>query len=211
MCVAIVAPMGHRVQNLKLYAGWTRNKDGAGFAYVDNGKVVISKGYMTYNAFEKAYSAAYAQFGETSAFLVHMRIRSAGDLNAANTHPFPVAGGALIHNGTLFQPTGDKIGPSNDRWSDTRGFASELHDKLTLENARLAKESLEKLIGNYNKIAMLYDSGDYVILNETGGEWVEDIWYSNSWSCRVQGVTLPTTTEGTEPAPVLLLPNPDAV
>lgn len=208
MCVAIVARIGHRVSNLQMYAGWTRNKDGGGFAYVHDGKVVISKGFMTYSELIAAYSAAFELYGATSAFLVHMRVRSAGSVSQANTHPFPVMGGALIHNGTMFTPTGEKLGPADDRWSDTRGFAESLHDKLSYENACLAKTKLEKLIGAFNKIALLYDNGQFVILNEASGEWVDDVWFSNNYSCRVNGIALPTTETGSGTSSS---PNPNAV
>lgn len=181
MCVAILTTPGNRVTNERLWQGWTRNKDGGGFAYVDpdKKKVVISKGFLSYNEFQKAYDEAVAKFGATSPFLIHMRVRTSGDINDNNTHPFEIKGGALIHNGILFSPTGKDIGPPDDRKSDTRVFAERLFNILDFESVKETKLELEKAI-NYNKIAMLYDSGDYVILNESKGNWTDGVWYSNN-------------------------------
>lgn len=186
MCVAILAKPGHRVGNANLFAGWSVNSHGAGFAYVDpnTNKVVIQKGFLkSYNEFEKALSDAYDRAPD-SPFLIHMRIRSVGHQNENNTHPFPIKGGALIHNGTLFTPTGSDVGPADDRKSDTRVFAERLYNVLEYPDVEAGKDDIGRAIGSYNKVVMLYDTKDYVIVNEANGEWVDDIWYSNS-SCRL--------------------------
>lgn len=181
MCIAIVTKPGRTVDMQALYRGWTSNRDGGGFAYVDpdTNKVVISKGFMTYNEFQKAYAAAAEKYAEHSPFIIHMRIGTSGGKTDKNTHPFPIKGGALIHNGILFTPTGDDAGPVTDRKSDTRVFAEKLFNILNYTDALEAKEDLEVAIGG-NKIALLYDTKEFVILNERLGDWVEDIWYSNS-------------------------------
>ena len=183
MCVAILTTAGKVLTEDQLFSGWRVNGDGGGFAYVKDDKVVIEKGFMNYNAFKSAYSLAAEQFAEDSPFLVHMRIRTSGNTNANNCHPFAIKGGALIHNGIMFTPSGDRAGKDpTDRKSDTRVFAESLFNILQLEDVKRAQEGIRKAIGWGNKVAFLYDSKDYVIVGESAGMWNDGIWYSNS-SC----------------------------
>ena len=183
MCVAVLTTRGKVLTNDQLWKGWTINGDGAGFAYVKDDAVVIEKGFMNYNSFQSAYALAAEQFAEDSPFLIHMRIRTSGNTNANNCHPFPIKGGALIHNGIMFTPSGERAGKDpTDRKSDTRVFAESLYNILVLEDVKRAQEGIRKAIGYGNKIAMLYDSKEYVIIGESAGMWVDGIWYSNS-SC----------------------------
>lgn len=182
MCVAIVQPKGKRISVDRLKSGWETNGHGAGMAYVHKGKVVIDKGYMKYEDFEKKYLALTEKYGETSPFLVHMRIRTSGLTDANNTHPFRIKGGAMIHNGILFSPSKEDE-EKYKNFSDTRIFAARLHNILTKDDVLIGKEKLEKAI-SWNKMAFLYNDGDYIILNEDAGNWFDGVWYSNT-SCNV--------------------------
>lgn len=186
MCVAIVAKQGVIVPAIKLWAGWKINPDGAGFAYVDDRtrKVEVKKGFMTYSDFYKAYKQYSERYSATSPMLIHMRIRSAGSKNAENTHPFKIHNGAMIHNGTLFFPTFNSKQDHTDQHSDTRIFANRLYNILSKEDVRDAGPDILKAVGTYNKLAFLYDDKEFVILNETGGKWEDDTWFSNH-SCDV--------------------------
>lgn len=182
MCIAIVTKPGFSVGDKELYRGWSGNKDGGGFAFVHDGKVQIKKGYMTYNEFQKAYRAAVEQYGRDSHFLVHMRIGTSGGVTPNNTHPFAIKGGAMIHNGVLFYPTGKRAGPPGDRKSDTRVFAESLYNILQLEDIKKAEQNLRRAVGGNNKLCFLYDDNSYFILGEDLGFWREGVWYSN-YSC----------------------------
>lgn len=173
MCLAILKPAKVKVPEESLRMGWQGNSDGAGFAYIDNGKVVAVKGLMTWKEFLAAYQAAAKKF-KSSPFLIHFRIKSMGDKSAENTHPFPINGGMLIHNGTI-----DGTGATwNSGPSDTKCFAETFGDRLTYDFAKEHKEKLEEALG-HNKVAMLYGDGQYVILGEKNGTWNDDVWYSN--------------------------------
>jgi hypothetical protein len=111
-----------------------------------------------------------------------MRIRTSGHVNAANCHPFAIQGGALIHNGMMFTPTGDRAGTLTDRKSDTRVFAESLYNILKLEHVKKAESGIRKAIGGGNKVAFLYDDKSYHIIGEDLGFWREDVWHSNN-SC----------------------------
>lgn len=175
MCLAIVKKPEGVVPDLRLSNGWNNNRDGAGFAYVRSGKVVISKGYMVRDEFMAAYKKA-AEENPASTFLIHFRIKTAGSTTVDNTHPFPVPTGALIHNGHFFTPS-NSAGPS-----DTNIFAEGIGKLLKSKTEWfLSKDKVEKLIGRGSKVALLFDDGDHLILNESAGAWDDSVWYSNAW------------------------------
>jgi predicted glutamine amidotransferase len=182
MCVAILQKSGE-LSGAQLYAGWRVNRDGGGFAYLDDDKKVqISTGFMQYNDFEKAYRKVVKRYGTNGPMLVHMRIRSAGGMGPKNCHPFRIKGGAMIHNGTMFQPSED----GKDAKSDTRIFAESLYNILDIDSVKKAERGILRSVGYHNKLCFLYDGGDYYIVNEERGYWSKDntVWFSNS-SCNV--------------------------
>ena len=177
MCIAIMVKKGFQLNEETIDRCWKRNSDGAGVALVKNGKVEIHKGLMTLNDFKDYYAQAVAG-GSPSNMLVHFRIRTSGHVDQSNTHPFPIKGGAMIHNGVLFHPEGAK--------SDTRVVAEKWYNKFNKENLLLCREQLGREVGNYNKFAFLYDDGEFAIVNEQQGNWVEvddekqAVWFSNA-------------------------------
>lgn len=104
--------------------------------------------------------------------LIHFRIATEGKVNKANCHPFRIKGGALIHNGSLWSTPGGL----SAEFSDTRAFASRMHNELRYDVVKASIQELSDAIG-WNKLAMLYENGEYVRI----GKWYEDkgIWYSN--------------------------------
>lgn len=198
MCIAIVQRPGAVLLEKQIEQGWRRNGDGAGFAFIRDGKVEIKKGFMNLEAFKKAYYDAVKEFGKDSPFLVHMRIRTSGLVDKHNTHPFPIKDGAMIHNGVLFTPTGKHAGDGKKSNSDTKVIASTLFNVLVKQDLITAQPEIEKVIGTWNKFAFLFNDGEFLIMNEDQGDWVDNIWYSNT-SCRLpvpvsaRGATTPTS------------------
>jgi predicted glutamine amidotransferase len=183
MCIAIVQLPGHSIEAASLWHGWNINNHGGGFAFLDDKKKVkIDTGYLTYNEFERRYREVTDRFGKNGPMLIHMRIRSAGGMGQKNCHPFKIKNGAMIHNGTLFHPKYDA--KDKEDKSDTRLFAEALYNILDLESVKRAEKDILSAVGSYNKLAFLYDGGDYHIMNEnySGAKWDENhgIWYSNS-------------------------------
>jgi hypothetical protein len=174
MCIAIFKPAGKEMKVEHLHQSWIGNSDGAGFAFIKDGEVVISKGYMTYKEFESAYLEAEFMFPD-SPFLIHFRIRSMGERDAENTHPFKLPdGGALIHNGTI-SGTGAQylVGKS-----DTALFVEKYGKALTYDIVEKEKLYIETSI-DYNKLVILYPDGRHHILNKEYGVEHNGIWYSN--------------------------------
>jgi glutamine amidotransferase len=173
MCLAIFKPAKCVISEESLRNGWQGNSDGAGFAFVRNNKVQLSKGFMTVKEFLEGYNAAI-KANRKSPFVVHFRIRSQGDKSVGNTHPFPIKGGVLIHNGNL-EGTGSEYGKGK---SDTALFAEKFADRLDYATVNAHKKEFSDAVG-YNKIVLLYDDMKHVILNESYGHWDNDVWYSN--------------------------------
>ena len=172
MCLAIYKPAGAVLPEESIRNGWIANSDGAGYAFVYKGKVVTRKGFMTLKEFMEAYSADSKKY-KKSPFVDHFRIRSMGDKSPDNTHPYPIADGVLIHNGTL-DGTSAKFGEGP---SDTAQFCAMFGDKLTHSWVEQNKAKLSEAV-SYNKLVMLYKTGDVHIINENLGNWHEGVWYS---------------------------------
>lgn len=182
MCLAIVQPVGSTIPIPHLQQGWVHNPDGAGYAFVKDDEVVVKKGYSKLKEFLKDYTADVRD-NEGSAFLLHFRIRTMGDRSDENTHPFIIPGGAMIHNGSL---TGTAA-KYNEGPSDTSAFASKFGSHLNYDFVYNKAKELGDAIGKYNKLAMLYNTNRYVIVNEEEGVWQDRVWYSNSSYVRYGG------------------------
>ena len=172
MCLAIFKPAKVSIPPGNLDRGWQKNPDGAGFAYVHKGKIHIVKGLMTLKEFRAAYDAASKKFKD-SPFLIHFRVRSQGDKNAENTHPFMYKHGAMIHNGNI-DGTGAVFGTGK---SDTALFMEKFGDNLDYETLKDNKEDFDKAL-QWNKLVFLYPDKKHIIVNEKSGNWDNDVWYS---------------------------------
>lgn len=131
MCIIIAKQRGNRLPSKKeLEYSFEHNPDGAGFMYTENGKVIIDKGYMTFEKFYTRYKElckTYNNFKDKS-LVIHCRIGTAGSNNAQNTHPYPLtknvfkmhklhttADVGIAHNGIIhdYNPDGED-GDVND-------------------------------------------------------------------------------------------------
>lgn len=173
MCIAIVKLPEANIPEEHLRSSWIANPDGAGFAYVHEGKVQISKGFMALKDFLDAYTQAVATYS-TSTFLVHFRIRSMGDKDPNNTHPYVCDSGAMIHNGTI-SGTGADYGKGP---SDTAKFVERYNKDLTLDFLTENSSEINTALG-HNKLAFLFHDGQHYIANAAHGWWEGGVWYSN--------------------------------
>lgn len=102
MCIIISKEKNARLpKEEELKQSFTYNGDGAGFMYVDNGQVVIDKGYMDYNTFIKHYRKLLRRFNnfKNKSLVIHCRIGTSGGNTKANTHPYPITSNtSLLHS-----------------------------------------------------------------------------------------------------------------
>ena len=88
MCVIIVKEKNQKKPSKEfLRKAWNKNPDGAGFMYNKDNKVIISKGYMTFDKFYKAVK----NLSDDKTIVYHFRIATHGATNAKGTHPFPIS------------------------------------------------------------------------------------------------------------------------
>ena len=193
MCIAIAKPIGAKCPSLSVLRNcWDSNDDGAGFAFNDNGVVVIRKGFMTWDAFESAWLKYSKKYDFTSkGVLIHFRISTSMTVTPENTHPFPLvadtsylqkpeskADYAVIHNG-IISMTAAKARQERTT-SDTLVFVRDYLSLIAQNRAWFRRpaniELIEKLIDS--KMAILNAAGDIIM---TSG-FTEDngVFYSNS-------------------------------
>ena len=172
MCIAIVKPMGKTISKDVLQTCATNNPDGMGFAYVKDNVIYIEKYLKDFEKFYESYSKVEA----TSPMLIHFRIATHGGVTLENCHPFKMNKKmVLIHNG-IISGYGDK-----EKKSDTRDFIDRVLSKISWKMWKNPAfiELLGSAIG-YSKFGVMDTSGELYIVNETKGEWVDGVWYSNS-------------------------------
>lgn len=93
MCIIIAKDkIGRLPKEEELKNAFEYNDDGAGFMYVDNGKVVIDKGYMTFESFMKHYKTLLKKYNDfkNKSLVIHCRIGTSGRNTKGNTHPYPI-------------------------------------------------------------------------------------------------------------------------
>ncbi len=153
---------------------WNTNSDGAGFMYAENGKLIVEKGFMTYQSFLDAYTPHAGK-----QMVMHFRIKTHGETNEVNTHPFKVTDSlAFAHNGVI-QGFGSKD------HSDTWHFNEEVIKPLQ-KNVKsfLHIQPIQELIANrigYSKLVFMNNKGEITIINkEKGDESSDGVWFSNT-------------------------------
>ena len=179
MCLIVYNKDGKKLNKESMQAAHTRNNDGCGVTWVENGKVKITKGMFDFESFWEFLTKL-----EGIRHAIHFRSATQGPANMENSHPYIIIPGKLVvmHNGILSNFDDDRTK------SDTRLFAESLTAKI--KNGTLTPESffdehiikeLDKSLG-WNKLLFLNNKNEVAIVNENSGTWIDGIWYSNTYS-----------------------------
>ena len=94
MCIIAIKPKNKDLQNKEtLETCFNRNRDGAGYMFVNNkDEVVIKKGYMTFDEYYKDLVEDYNKYNLKNKNLVmHFRIGTSGQSKYGCTHPFAIS------------------------------------------------------------------------------------------------------------------------
>lgn len=170
MCIAIAKPADKQVSIETLGRCFTANPDGAGFAYSNGSDMVIVKGLMTMDEFKTKYE----EHGiSNKKALIHFRITTRGTNGPENTHPFPLKGGALIHNGTI-----SELGKSGEGKSDTALFAEMIHD-MDIDSLNKMRPMIERFVSG-SRVAAMYANGELLVFNERSWTVDDGVLYSNT-------------------------------
>lgn len=188
MCIIVAKNKGVKLPSRDtLRECFKNNKDGAGLMYVKNGKVIIDKGFMTFEDLNRKIKSLKREFKSdltNKAIVFHFRIGTHGQNDKATTHPFPISNKfedlrathfetdiAMAHNGIISAYNYDKI------LSDTQSFIKdyvsifkELNSNF-YKNNRVMNLIKDKANISYNKLCFLdnkeniYWYGDKIIDN----------------------------------------------
>jgi glutamine amidotransferase len=174
MCVIAASPKNVVIPKENLEQCYKSNSDGAGFMVAKNNSLIVKKGFFSFDEFYDAY-APY----EKDKVVCHFRIKTHGERNAENCHPFPVAENmAFVHNGVI------RIKEENKNFSDTWHFNEKIIKPMYRDNQafirKLYNQELIKEFIGYSKLVFLDNKGRGVIINEDKGTWKDGVWYSNT-------------------------------
>jgi hypothetical protein len=126
MCIILTCEKNVRPDYDLIETCFWNNPDGAGIMWVEDGRVMTSKGFMDERELYRAIEAVPMD----SRLVVHMRIATSGGINVGTCHPFPVCTDldilhasdvegdiAVAHNGVIRGvPTDNKKGISDTVW-----------------------------------------------------------------------------------------------
>lgn len=168
MCIIVAKEKGQKLPSKDiLKTCFERNNDGAGLMYVQDNKVVIDKGYMTFKSFYKRIKKLQKRFNSDltdKALVFHFRIGTSGENDKATTHPFPISSNSedlkktyfktdlgIVHNGII-------SGYVYGNLSDTQNFVKDFLEPLKELNKNFYKNGkilniIDKELGG--KLAIL--------------------------------------------------------
>ena len=199
MCVIASIPAGSTIDEKTLRDMWDTNSDGGGIAYIEDEKVVVYK-TMKLKSFLKKFKSVVKSHGGND-ILMHMRIKTHGDVCIENTHPFSIKQDNRVcddmvfaHNGilpTVFQTTVKDTDTNGIQLSDTRRFNELFWSNFDIRALDVPGtiEMVEELIGFGNKFVVLNANPamkrQTYIVNAGRGTYDNGVWYSNQNHCRV--------------------------
>ena len=176
MCLLVLQKKKATIGEDSLENAFDNNPDGVGYSYIENKKVVTKK-YRKYKKFLNSWKEDNKRLNKISPFLLHFRLATHGiEEGTFNVHPFNVRDGLVFaHNGIINDVEDDK------KLSDTQVFNRDILTRLErnfLDNAILLK-LIEGFIGS-SKLAFLNRDKSYKIVNEDAGDWIDNVWFSNT-------------------------------
>lgn len=193
MCILIIKPKGIMTPSEEtLKTCFEHNPDGAGFSYNKNGKIILKKGFMTFEEFNKAVK----RIPVNSSALIHCRITTSGGTKKGLTHPYPLDNDyknmmktsnvlepvydnksyAVAHNG-IFSGLGH-----HELVNDTCEFIANFLKPLQDISGDILDDKLDPVINRLvdtSRLAILDSQGNW---KKYGNGWIEvdGIFYSNS-------------------------------
>lgn len=191
MCIIVAVPQNVELPKTStLKECFQSNPDGAGFMWADGKTVHIRKGFMTWEAFEKALNDELlsGSVGMDSAVVLHFRIATHGKVRPGCCHPFPVSDAredfrattfdcrfGVAHNGIIHGRN------TSEDWSDSMDFICNVVAPLAKMNPSFMhnEHALDVLKGACrSKLAIIDNAGDLALV----GDFIEDdgVFYSNT-------------------------------
>jgi len=179
MCILIHHPKNTVFSSEQIADFYYSNSDGFGAIVKDGATVEVIKSVGTLAEINALYNKEVA--GKEA--IIHLRMKTHGEINLANCHPYEVIHGLwMAHNGILRQ--GYNIDP---KMSDTWQFIqTHLRPILSRDPSMIHNHGFQALIedsiGASNKFAFMDEQGAVVIINKDAGIVHNDVWYSNTYA-----------------------------
>lgn len=177
MCVIVHLEPKKTISKEQLRSCFTANRDGWGIMWAKHDKVHAVKDKSDFDDFYNIWK----QVPHDVTRALHFRIRTAGEINKSNCHPFQVTDDVwMMHNGSINAMMMD------DKMSDTWNFVvNELRPIVkkwpNFMQSKVFNKLMEDVTG-YSKLLFLNSQGE--VLKVRNGVWVErqGIHYSNGHS-----------------------------
>ena len=156
MCIIVSKEKNKKIPNKGILENcFNSNPDGAGFMYTFNNKVIIEKGFFTFNEFYNRLMQVDKSLNlKKKSLVMHFRIGTSGGYAEGACHPFPITNNikelqktettsklAMVHNGIISNYTFGKL-------SDTQNFVKDFVFPLSKINGNF--------LNNKNAIDLLY-------------------------------------------------------
>ena len=201
MCIIVAKPNGVKFpSNESLRSCFDNNPDGAGIMIAADGKIIGTKGLMTFDAVLGRIAELEKTYGNLDDFSVvlHFRVGTHGSINPENTHPFPLnreaitsynpfrildweAEQAFCHNGVLYSYGEDPDAKKYDV-SDTVIFGKKilapLADLEDIATSSFCIDSIKLVLGyGWSKFTFMNGHGDIALVGSF--EESNGVFYSN--------------------------------
>lgn len=194
MCLLVQQPATVSFTDAFLNDVYSKNHDGLGIMYAADGKVHV---YKCLPANAQDFVDFYRKHGENKDCIWHARMRTHGDVDHDNCHPYHVTDDIyLAHNGVL--STGNK---ADDTKSDTWHFIKHVMRPALTANPDLMLDEewldfIGDIIGSGNKFGLMRSDGKSAVINRDSGLEVMQSWLSNTyaWTPSKFGVASRQTT-----------------
>jgi hypothetical protein len=179
MCILIHHPKDSCFTQEQLADFFSKNSDGFGAIVNLGNEVKVIKSIGNLQEIEDLYYKEIA----CSEAVIHFRMRTHGDYDLDNCHPYEVLPGLyMAHNGVLSM--GNAADPKmSDTWHYIQNYLKPLLE-VNPDLLRVAafREMIGAHIGSNNKFAFMNQDGESFIINRNSGVDHEGIWYSNTYA-----------------------------
>lgn len=208
MCLLVTQSADTRLDDALLRGVYRKNSDGVGVMWAEDGALHYKKAMPQS---EDEFVAFYHENIKGKNCAWHARMRTHGDINMENCHPYPVFGFEggdaehpmlLMHNGIL--STGNtKDTTKSDTWHYIRDYLRPiLADTPKLLLVPAFQKLVESHIGSGNKFVLMDYEGNTVTLNKSRGVEYNGAWFSNTyaWDYPKKAKTTPVIDNARLPA-----------
>ena len=180
MCLLVKQPSTTSFTDEFLVDVFTKNSDGLGVMYAEDGKIHV---YKCLPATSQDFVDFYRKHIDGKDCVWHARMQTHGDIDFDNCHPYKVTENIwLAHNGIL--STGnDADKKRSDTWHFIRNVmapALEGNPELMLDTEWI--NFMGELIGRTNKFGLVNSDGDIALINEHAGVEFVGAWLSNTYA-----------------------------